>query len=285
MDERRHSVANPEVCGTHCHVPRYMPLLERNLSDIIDADESHPVKEGNYNDTPLSSLSPGSDIATYPVPQFTFTVDDRESYHLPDDLSLSNHEAIGLHNDNDSTPGPTSKPVLGDRCCWLAAPDSSSGIVSSRTESVCGSDLSVDSSRESDTSQHMDILKKITERLHLATRRPSYIVWKSKYIDEAPNRRLTPTDGMSLKTGLLSHHHQHRRHRHHHHWAAKSRPVVGRRHQHASSKLPSSVLSSARSCRSSICLGRLSTAWLVSLVVFSCHMVPKWCHARSIGRH
>ena len=40
-------------------------------------------------------------------------------------------------------------------------------------------------------------------------------------------------------------------------------------------KLPCLVLSSAISCRSSICLGRLSTAWLVSLVVFSCHMVSK----------
>ena len=29
---------------------------------------------------------------------------------------------------------------------------------------------------------------------------------------------------------------------------------------------------------------RLSTAWLVSLVVFSCHMVSKWWRARSIGR-
>ena len=48
-------------------------------------------------------------------------------------------------------------------------------------------------------------------------------------------------------------------------------PVVGRRPQHAVSKLPCLVLSSARSCRSSICPGRLPTAWLVSLVVFSCH--------------
>ena len=61
-------------------------------------------------------------------------------------------------------------------------------------------------------------------------------------------------------------------------------PVVGRRPQHAVSKLPCLVLSAAISCRSSICLGRLSTAWLVSLVVFSCHMVSKWWHARSIGR-
>ena len=50
-------------------------------------------------------------------------------------------------------------------------------------------------------------------------------------------------------------------------------PVVGRRPQHAISKLLCLVLSSAISCRSSICLGRLSTAWLVSLVVCSCHMV------------
>ena len=49
-------------------------------------------------------------------------------------------------------------------------------------------------------------------------------------------------------------------------------PVVGRRPQHAVSKLPCLVLSSAISCRSSICLGRLSTDWLVSLLVFSCHI-------------
>ena len=52
--------------------------------------------------------------------------------------------------------------------------------------------------------------------------------------------------------------------------------VVGRRPQHAVSKLPCLVLSFAISCPSSICPGRLSTAWLVSLVVFSCHMVSKW---------
>ena len=53
-------------------------------------------------------------------------------------------------------------------------------------------------------------------------------------------------------------------------------PVVGRRPQQAVSKLPCLVLSSAISCRSSICPGRLSIAWLVSLVVFSCHMVSNW---------
>ena len=61
-------------------------------------------------------------------------------------------------------------------------------------------------------------------------------------------------------------------------------PVVGRRPQHVVSKLPCLVLSSVISCRSSICPGRLSTARLVSLVVFSCHMVSKWWRARSIGR-
>ena len=50
-------------------------------------------------------------------------------------------------------------------------------------------------------------------------------------------------------------------------------PVVGRRPQHAVSKLPCIVLSSAISCRSSNCLGRLSIAWLVSLIVFSCHIL------------
>ena len=49
-------------------------------------------------------------------------------------------------------------------------------------------------------------------------------------------------------------------------------PVVGRRPQHAVSKLPCLVLSAVISCRSSICLGHLSTAWLVSLVAFSCHI-------------
>ena len=49
--------------------------------------------------------------------------------------------------------------------------------------------------------------------------------------------------------------------------------VVGRRPQHAVSKLACLVQSSARSCRSSICPGRLSTAWLVSVVVFSCHNI------------
>ena len=45
-----------------------------------------------------------------------------------------------------------------------------------------------------------------------------------------------------------------------------------------------SLLSSAISYRSRNCPGRLSTAWLVSLVVFTCHMVSKWRHARSIDR-
>ena len=53
-------------------------------------------------------------------------------------------------------------------------------------------------------------------------------------------------------------------------------PVIGRRPQHAVSKLACLVQSSARSCRSSMCQGRLSTAWQVSLVVFYCHVVSKW---------
>ena len=65
-------------------------------------------------------------------------------------------------------------------------------------------------------------------------------------------------------------------------------PVVGRRPQHAVSKLPCSVLSSAISCRSSICPGHLSTAWLVSLVVFSCHnglqVVTREVHRSSLSR-
>ena len=53
-----------------------------------------------------------------------------------------------------------------------------------------------------------------------------------------------------------------------------SRPVVEQRRQHAASKLPCIALSSAISCRSSMCPGHFSTAWPVSLVVFSCRMVP-----------
>ena len=53
-------------------------------------------------------------------------------------------------------------------------------------------------------------------------------------------------------------------------------PVVGRRPQHAVSTLTCVVLSPAISCRYSICPGRLSIAWLVSLVVSSCNMVSKW---------
>ena len=63
----------------------------------------------------------------------------------------------------------------------------------------------------------------------------------------------------------------------------------GRRHQHAVSKLPCLVLSSAISCRSSICPGCLSTAWLVSVVLFSCHnyglqVVTREVHRSSFRR-
>ena len=66
-------------------------------------------------------------------------------------------------------------------------------------------------------------------------------------------------------------------------------PVVGRRPQHVVSKWPCLVLSSAISCHSSICPGRLSTAWLVSLVVFSCHnyglqVVTREVHRSSLRR-
>ncbi len=55
---------------------------------------------------------------------------------------------------------------------------------------------------------------------------------------------------------------------HHHHWAVVM-PVVRRMLHHAASKLACIALSSAISCRSSICQGCLSTAWLVSLGVWS----------------
>ena len=57
-----------------------------------------------------------------------------------------------------------------------------------------------------------------------------------------------------------------------HYFCAHYLSVVGP--QHAISKLACLVLSSARSCRSSICLGRLSTAWLISLVVFEAVNMP-----------
>ena len=61
---------------------------------------------------------------------------------------------------------------------------------------------------------------------------------------------------------------------HHQHWAA----VVSRGWAKAAAchlQVACFVPSSARSCRSSICPGRLSIACLVSLVVFSCNMVSK----------
>ena len=57
-------------------------------------------------------------------------------------------------------------------------------------------------------------------------------------------------------------------------------PVVGPRLQHAVSMLACLALSFARLCRSRICPGRLSTAWLVSLVLFcqySCSVCYSSC--------
>ena len=58
-------------------------------------------------------------------------------------------------------------------------------------------------------------------------------------------------------------------------------PVGGRR-RHAASKIACIVLSSVRSRRSSICPGRLSTAWLVSIFVFfssyGLHVVTREVH-------
>ena len=54
-----------------------------------------------------------------------------------------------------------------------------------------------------------------------------------------------------------------------------------------SQKLACLVLSSARSCRSSICPDHLSTAWLVSLFDFSCHglqVVTREVHRSSLRR-
>ena len=71
---------------------------------------------------------------------------------------------------------------------------------------------------------------------------------------------------------------------HHHHYAA----VVSRGWAKASACRIQITLSCAVLChivsRQYLSMSSLSTAWLVSLVVFSCHMVSKWWHARSIGR-
>ena len=54
------------------------------------------------------------------------------------------------------------------------------------------------------------------------------------------------------------------------------------RRKHAASKLPYLAQSSARSGHSSICTGRLSTAWQVSIVELPCHMV--WSpHCETVG--
>ena len=53
--------------------------------------------------------------------------------------------------------------------------------------------------------------------------------------------------------------------------------------QQTPSKLACIALSCARSYPSSICPGRVYTAWLVSLVVVSCCMVSKWWHVKSTG--
>ena len=64
--------------------------------------------------------------------------------------------------------------------------------------------------------------------------------------------------------------------------------MVGPRPQHAVSKLPCLVLSSARSCRSGICPGRLTAAWLVSLshlfLSYGLQVVTHEVHRSSLRR-
>ena len=63
--------------------------------------------------------------------------------------------------------------------------------------------------------------------------------------------------------------------------------MVGRTPQHVVSKLACLVQSSARSCCSRSCPGRLSTAWLVSLVASSCHglqVATRVVHRSSLRR-
>ena len=69
---------------------------------------------------------------------------------------------------------------------------------------------------------------------------------------------------MNIESRTVDHHHQH--------WA----PVVPRgwaRPRYAATKLAYLVFPFAISCRSSICPGRISAAWLVSHIALSCRMV------------
>ena len=189
MDERRHSVANPEVCATYCHVPRDLPLLERNLSEI-DVGKSHTV-------TGDKAGEPSEEISQSPVPPegYAFTVAD--SSLTTDEFCTKNKQKLvinlDMQHDSQSNSDSTPASMRGDDRCRLAPPEPSFENGSSSAVSVNDSEHSRNAPKEPDSSLHMDNLKTMTERLHLTTRRPSYIVWKKKYIDDAPNGRYLGT--------------------------------------------------------------------------------------------
>jgi len=183
MDERRHSLANPEHCATYCFVPRELPLLERNLSEA-DSSDCDPAKAGTTGEPTeqISSSSKCADVTQRSVPTITFTAEDGAITY--DGLGKQNNKhkltlnLDVLHCSNCNPPSP------GDRG-WLAPIDPSTWIGQQSQESVGGGELSGNASKTADSSDHLDYLKSITERLQLKTKRPSYIVWKQKYIDDS----------------------------------------------------------------------------------------------------
>ena len=100
-------------------------------------------------------------------------------------------------------------------------------------------------------------------------------------------RRRNTHDAGNITESTIGHHH--------HHWTA----AVGRRPQHAASKLGCLAQSSARSCRSSICPGRPFATRLVSHVVilfpsmlrarlrawavFNCLILGLWVRVKVLG--
>ena len=183
MDERRHSLANPERCAKFCFVPRELPLLERKLSEA-DSGECDPAKEGTISEPTeeIISSSKCTDVTQRSVPSITVTAEDGATTYDSLRKQTNKHKlTLNLDALHCSTCDP---PSPGDRG-WLAPIDPSTWIGQQSQESVGGDEHSGNASKTADSSDHLDYLKSITERLQLKTKRPSYIVWKQKYIDDS----------------------------------------------------------------------------------------------------
>ena len=183
MDERRHSLANPERCAKFCFVPRELPLLERNLPEA-DSSECVPVKEGTTGEPAdeTSSASKRADVTQRSVPSITVTTEDGATTY--DGVCKQNNKhklTLNLDVLHCSNCDPSAP---GDRG-WLAPVDPSTWIGQQSQGSVGDDGRSGNASKTTDSSDHLDYLKSITERLQLKTKRPSYIVWKQKYIDDS----------------------------------------------------------------------------------------------------